>query len=99
MKLKKGDNVIVIAGKHKGTKGVLVKVRGTRVVVEGVNKVKRHLPPKTKNEKGSIVEREASLHVSNVMFAGSDGRTRLGKRREAEHMVRFEKKSGKQVAA
>ncbi len=66
MKIKKGDNVIVIAGKHKGAKGTIGKVIGERVIVDGVNKMKIHVKPKNKNEKGSIVEREASLHHSNV---------------------------------
>lgn len=66
MKVKKGDNVIVIAGKHKGAKGTIGRVIGDRVIVDGVNKMKVHVKPKNKNEKGSIVQREASLHHSNV---------------------------------
>lgn len=69
MKIKKGDNVIVIAGKHKGAKGTIGKVIGERVIVDGVNKMKIHVKPKNKNEKGSIVEREASIHHSNVKRA------------------------------
>lgn len=99
MKLRKGDNVIVISGKHKGSKGVLAKVKGDRVIVEGVGKVKRHLPAKTKEEKGSIIEKEASLHASNVMFNGGSGRARLGKRLEDGVRVRFDKKTGKKIAA
>ncbi len=66
MHIKKGDNVIVIAGKHKGAKGTIAKIVGERVIVDGVNKVKVHVRAKNKNEKGSIVEREAPLHHSNV---------------------------------
>jgi large subunit ribosomal protein L24 len=66
MHIKKGDNIIVIAGKHKGAKGTIGKIMGDRVIVDGVNKVKVHVRAKSKNEKGSIVEREASIHHSNV---------------------------------
>ncbi len=69
MKIKKGDNVIVIAGKHKGAKGVIGRIVGERVIVDGVNKMKFHIKPKSKTEKGSIVEREAPLHHSNVKLA------------------------------
>ncbi len=69
MNIKKGDNIIVIAGKHKGAKGTIGKVVGARVIVDGVNKVTVHVKPKNKNEKGSIVEREASIHHSNVKLA------------------------------
>lgn len=69
MSIKKGDNVIVIAGKHKGAKGTIGRVIGDRVIVDGVNKVKVHVRAKNKNEKGSIVEREASIHHSNVKLA------------------------------
>ncbi len=66
MKIKKGDNVVVIAGKHKGAKGKIAQIVGERVVVDGVNKMKFHVKAKSKTEKGSIVEREAPLHHSNV---------------------------------
>ncbi len=68
MKVKKGDNVIVISGKTKGQKGKILSVNRTteRVIVEGVNKIKRHIKPRSKTEKGSTVEREAAMHASNV---------------------------------
>ncbi|MDB5188578.1 MAG: hypothetical protein JWM92_176 [Candidatus Nomurabacteria bacterium] len=68
MKVKKGDNVIVISGKTKGQKGKILSVNRTteRVIVEGVNKTKRHIKPRSKTEKGSTVEREAAMHASNV---------------------------------
>ena len=74
MTFKKGDNVIVITGKHKGAKGAVARVLGDRVIVDGVNKVKRHMKPKKTNEKGSIVEREASMHASNVMYVDGSGK-------------------------
>lgn len=66
MHVKKGDSIIVIAGKHKGAKGSIARIAGERVFVDGVNKVKHHIRAKSKTEKGSIVEVEASLHHSNV---------------------------------
>lgn len=79
MKIKKGDNIIVIAGKHKGEKGTVAKLfkETDRVIVDGVNKTTRHLKSKTRGQKGSIVEVEAPMHVSNVMLVDSKGqRTR-----------------------
>ena len=68
MKVKKGDNVIVISGKTKGQTGKIISVnRETeRVVIEGVNKTKRHIKPRSKSEKGTTVEKEAAMHASNV---------------------------------
>ncbi len=66
MHVKKGDNIIVTTGKHKGAKGTIAKILGDRVIVEGVNKVTRHVRAKNRNEKGTTVEVEASLHHSNV---------------------------------
>lgn len=99
MKIKKGDNIIVIAGKHKGAKGSVTKISGERAFVDGVNKIKLHVKGKNKNEKGSIVEREASLHVSNIMLLDSkSGKgTRVGKKLSGEKMVRFSKKSGNEI--
>ncbi|MEK9772683.1 MAG: 50S ribosomal protein L24 [Opitutae bacterium] len=67
-KLKKGDEVVVIAGDHKGSKGKILEVIRTknRVLVEGVNLVKKHQRKTQDNPQGSIVEREASIHFSNV---------------------------------
>jgi len=67
-KLKKGDEVVVIAGDHKGSKGKILEVLRTknRVLVEGVNLVKKHERKTQDNPQGSIIEREASIHLSNV---------------------------------
>lgn len=66
--LKKGDEVIVIAGDHKGSKGKLLEVirSKNRVLVEGVNLVKKHERKTQDNPQGAIIEREASIHLSNV---------------------------------
>ena len=70
-KLKKGNEVVVIAGDHKGSKGKILEVRRekNRVLVEGVNLVKKHERKTQDNPQGSIVEREASIHLSNVKKA------------------------------
>ncbi len=67
-RIRKGDQVIVIAGKNKGQKGEIVRVAGDKVVVSNVNLVKRHTKPNPQaNQAGGIVEREAPIHISNVM--------------------------------
>lgn len=101
MKLKKGDNIIVIAGKDKGSKGTIAQViRETgRVIVGGVNKSKRHLKPKSRDQKGTIIEKELSIHASNVMIVDpkSGAQTRLGKKAIDGKMVRVTRKSGSEL--
>lgn len=67
-RIKKGDHVIVTAGKNKGQRGDVLRVDGERVFVSNVNLVKRHTKPNPQAEQpGGIVEKEASIHISNVM--------------------------------
>jgi large subunit ribosomal protein L24 len=68
-RLRKNDEVIVISGKNKGARGKILKVlpETDRVIVEGVNRVKRHTKPTQKMPQGGIVEKELAIHVSNVM--------------------------------
>ena len=68
MKIKVGDEVLVIAGKDKGKSGKVVKTlrKEDRVVVEGINIVKKHVKPNNQNDKGGIFDIEAPIHVSNV---------------------------------
>jgi large subunit ribosomal protein L24 len=68
MKLKTGDKVVVISGANKGKEGKITKVLDDKVVVEGVNVVKKHLKPKNNNGTGEIVEVERPIHRSNVMI-------------------------------
>jgi large subunit ribosomal protein L24 len=68
-KIRKGDQVIVIAGKYKGQRGEVLRVATDRVFVQNINLVKRHTKPNPQaNQPGGIVEREASIHLSNVML-------------------------------
>jgi large subunit ribosomal protein L24 len=81
LRIKKDDQVVVIAGKDKGAKGRVLRVlrEVDRVVVEGVNRVKRHTKPTPKNQQGGIIEKEAPIHLSNVMLfdAKSEKPTRV----------------------
>jgi large subunit ribosomal protein L24 len=104
MKVKKGDTVLVIAGKDKGAKGKVIQAYPTkdRVLVEGVNRIKKHTRI-TQNQRGAqsggIVTQEASIHVSNVMVVDSDGKpTRVGKKlTEDGKRVRVSRRSGKEI--
>lgn len=103
-KLKKGDEVIVIAGKDKGKKGEILKIvtDTDRVLVQGVNMVKRHERAGAMNTQGGIVSKEAPLHISNVALADpKEGKaTRVGfKRLDDGKKVRVAKRSGEVVNA
>ncbi|WP_143232544.1 50S ribosomal protein L24 [Alicyclobacillus vulcanalis] len=99
MRVKTGDKVVVIAGKDKSKQGRILKVypKEGRVVVEGVNIVKRHTKPNPQHPEGGIVEKEAPIHVSNVMLVDpkTGEPTRVGyKFLEDGRKVRYAKKSG-----
>ena len=70
LRIKKGDKVVVIAGKDKGVKGRILKVfpKDKRVIVENVNFIKRHSKPRSQTQQGGIIEKEAPIHISNVML-------------------------------
>jgi large subunit ribosomal protein L24 len=71
-RIRKGDQIIVIAGADKGKKGEVVRVAGDKVVVQNVNIIKRHTKPNPQaGQAGGIVEREAPIHISNVMLFNS----------------------------
>ena len=74
MKVKVGDTVKIIAGKDKGKEGKIIKTfkSENRVVVEGLNIVKRHSKPRTTEDKGGIIDIEAPIHVSNVKVVGNE---------------------------
>ena len=99
MFVKTGDKVKVIAGKDKGKEGVIVKIDAAqnRVVVEGVNMVKKHQKPNNQYPQGGIVELEAPIHVSNVQLLdpSTNEPTKVGYKVEDGKKVRFAKKSGK----
>jgi len=96
-KLKKGDQVQIIAGKDKGKKGRVLRLdRITeRVIVEGLNMVKKTQRPKNQNDKGGIIEIEAAIDASNVMvICKKCGPTRLGNKVDGEKKTRVCRKCG-----
>src|SRR5882724_4720260 len=105
MNVHKGDTVLVISGKDKGAKGkVLVAFPDrNKVLVEGVNRIKKHTPVSTTQRgarSGGIVTQEAPIHVSNVMIVDSDGTpTRIGYRvdEESGKRVRISRRNGKDI--
>ena len=105
MKIKKDDTVLVIAGKDKGAKGKVLKVYPdrNRVLVQGVNSIKKHTAVSTNQrgaQSGGIVTQEAPIDASNVMVVDSDGKpTRVGYRVDEEtgKRVRISKRNGKDI--
>ncbi len=100
--IKKGDTVKVIAGNSKGITGKVLVVfpKDNRAIVEGVNKVKKHTKPNPKNTQGGIIEKEAPIHISNLMVVDSKGNaTRIGRRLDenTKKLVRYSKKSGEVI--
>ncbi len=98
MHVKKGDTVKVMTGKDKGKQGVILEAfpKKNRVLVEGINIVKKHAKPSQDNPQGGIINKEASIHVSNVMpIDPKTGEpTRVGYKVENGKKVRIAKKSG-----
>lgn len=97
MKIKKDDLVRVIAGKDKGKEGKVlsVDVKNHRVLVEGVNKVSRHTKPNMQNQQGGIIEKEAPIDISNVMYLYKGKPVRIGFTGEKRDKVRVAKVDGK----
>ena len=92
MNLKVGDKVIVIAGKDKGKEGKIIAKKNDKVLVEGVNIVKKHVKPNGQDQTGGILDKEALIHISNVMMI--DPKTK--KRTRIAHEIN---KDGKKVRA
>ncbi|WP_031550774.1 50S ribosomal protein L24 [Parvularcula oceani] len=99
-KIKKGDTVIVLTGKDRGQEGQVLKVmpKDDRCIVQGVNRIKRHTRP-SQTSAGGIIEREASIHISNVaMKDPKDGKpTRVGFEMRDGKKVRIAKRSGEVI--
>ena len=102
-RIKKGDRVVVIAGKDKGKQGEVIGVDGDRVVVANINMVKRHTKPNPQaGQPGGVIEREGSIHISNVMlFNPASGKgERIGiKKLEDGRKLRVFRSSGEAVDA
>ena len=95
-KIKKGDTVKVIAGKDKDKEGKVVSVdrKKNKVLVEGINKITKHEKPSMANQNGGIVQKEAPIDVSNVMYVHKGKATRIGFKIEKGKKVRFAKSTG-----
>ena len=98
-KIKKGDTVRVIAGKDKDKEGkvLLVNAKKNTVVVEGVNMITKHEKPSMANQQGGIVNREAPINISNVMYLHKGKPTRIGFKVEGDKKVRVAKSTGETI--
>ena len=99
LKIKKGDNVKVIAGKDKDKEGkvLAVDVKNGKVLVEGVNMVTKHTKPSAANQQGGIVNKEAYIHVSNVMLIHNGKATRVGFKMDGDKKGRVAKATGEVI--
>lgn len=99
LKIKKGDTVKVIAGKNKGTEGKVVSVdaKKHKVIVEGVGMVTKHAKPSAANQNGGIIQKEAPMDISNVMYVHKGKVTRIGFKIENDKKVRFAKTTGEVI--
>ena len=99
-KIKKGDRVVLLAGRDKGRQGEVLRVfpKEERLIVQGLNLVKRHTRPSQADPQGGIKTKEAPVHVSNVAYVDRNGQpTRVGFRVEGDKKVRYAKKSGEVI--
>ena len=99
-KIRKGDPVVVLAGKDKGRTGTVTKVfpKEQRVLVAGINMVQRHTRPSQGDPQGGIKNKEAPLHLSNVAVVDSNGKpTRVGFKVEGDKKVRIAKTTGEVI--
>lgn len=104
MKIQKADKVRVISGANRGKEGTVLRTfpKTQRVIVEGVNKIKKHSKPSQSNPDGGIIEREAPIHISNVMLLDGKETSKVGykvitetvRKQEVTKKVRYAKKSG-----
>ncbi|MGC4128771.1 MAG: 50S ribosomal protein L24 [Bergeyella sp.] len=103
VKIKRGDNVIVTTGKNKGGKGEVLEVirkegKDPRVIVAGINVVKKHVKPSAQNPQGGIQEKEASLHISNVALVDKKGKaTKVGYKIDGDKKIRVAKTTGETI--
>lgn len=99
LKIKKGDTVRVIAGKDKDKEGkvLIVNAKKNTVVVEGVNMITKHEKPSMANQQGGIVNKEAPINISNVMYLHKGKPTRIGFKIEGDKKVRVAKSTGETI--
>ncbi len=100
--IKKGDNVMVITGNHKGQSGrvLFVNIDNERAIVEGVNLISKHTKPSADNPKGGIIKQEAAVHISNLKLIDKSGKpSRIGRKKDEKtgKSVRFSKNTGEVI--
>ena len=100
--IKKGDNVKILAGNDRGKEGRVlnVDIKKKRAIVEGINIISKHSKPDQANPQGSIVKKEASIDISNLMLVDAQGKpTKIGRKRDEAtgKIVRYSKKSGEVI--
>jgi large subunit ribosomal protein L24 len=98
--IKVGDTVQVMNGESKGQSGKVLTIdrKANRVIIEGVNMIKKHVKPNAANPQGGIVEKEAGVHISNVMQLVNGQPSRIGRREDANgKLVRYSKKTGEEI--
>ena len=99
--IKKGDEVIVLAGKNKNSKGKVLKVlvKEEKSIVEGVNMVSKSTKPNAQNPQGGIIKQEAPIHISNISLIDpkSGKPTRVSIKHEGKNVIRVSKKSGEEI--
>lgn len=99
--IKKGDEVIVLAGKNKNSKGKVLKVlvKEEKAIVEGVNMVSKSTKPNAQNPQGGIIKQEAPIHISNISLIDqkSGKPTRVSIKHEGKNVIRVSKKSGEEI--
>lgn len=99
LKIKKGDTVKVIAGKDNGKEGKVIAVdaKKHKVLVEGVGMVTKHTKPSPANQNGGIIQKEAPIDISNVMYVHKGKATRVGFKFEKDKKVRYAKSTGEVI--
>ena len=100
MKIKKGDTVQIVTGNETGKTGRVIKVftNTNKVIVEGVNVVKKHTRPSQENPQGGIMEKEAAIHISNVMFIAGGKPSRIGYKTLSDgRKVKYAKSTGEVI--
>lgn len=98
--IKVGDTVKVLSGESRGQEGKVLVIdrKNERATVEGLNMIKRHTKPSAANPQGGIVEREGSIHISNLMVVNKGVASRIGRKLNAAgKLVRYSKKSGEEI--
>ena len=100
LKIKTGDTVKVIAGDQRGAEGKVLKIlrSDNKIIVEGINMIKKHMKPSAQSPQGGIIEKEAPIHISNLSLLTSKGETtRVGYKMEGDKKVRIAKKTNEVI--